>query len=79
MNGHDSVRPSFSDDLLVQVRLRPSSLAALREGQNVKFHRLDTVPGQDGVYDIYCETAQEIDAVPAWDAPHSPDFRPADA
>jgi hypothetical protein len=72
---HESVRPAFADDVTVSLRLRPSALRDLRAGFEVRHVRLDAVPDEDATYDVYVETAQEIAAVPAWDAPHSECFR----
>lgn len=84
MTYHDSIRPSLPDDMIVTIRLTPIGLQQLREGMECKYVRLDALPehvlapGETAVYDIYTETVQQIDAIPAWEAPHSPGFVPAE-
>jgi hypothetical protein len=81
-NGHQSVRPAFPDDIVVLVRMRPTTLTALRSGMDVAHLRLDAVrPGDDDLFDLYVETVQDIadtGAVPAWEAPHSDGFQATD-
>lgn len=70
-----SMRPAFEDDITVSLRLRPNALRDLRDGFEVRYLRLDPVQGEESTYHVYVETVQPIDAVPAWDAPHSAQFR----
>jgi hypothetical protein len=69
-------RPSFPDDMIVRVVLRPHTFAMLIEGMEVEHVRLDLANVDDGgdVYAVYVETRNEIPAIPAPDAPHSPTF-----
>jgi hypothetical protein len=70
-----SVRPTYGDDVIVRLRLRPKTLPLLRGGFACLHLRLDAVPGEDGLYDIYTETEQDLDGpVSAWEAKHSPGF-----
>jgi hypothetical protein len=54
-----SRREPYDDDVIVRVRLRPSTLARLAVGLELAHLRLDAVPYHDNTYDLYTETERE--------------------